>query len=720
MMNNQVAFIICTNNTLYYEECIRYIEDLEIPEGCSIEIFGIQDAESMAQGYNAGMQASAAKYKVYLHQDTFILNRKFIYDIIEIFNMDHEIGMLGVIGTDRLPSDANCYLSWNIGNIEAYNGKSTIDGELFQIKTKAYIEVNAIDGLIIVTQYDVPWREDFLDGWDFYDVSQSLEMQRNGYKVVVPYQEHAWCYHDCGVSKLKEYDKYRKIMLQEYQDIFCGEVDENIAQKKEQEILQLENIRHSLVQLIERGEYEELSEVVEEIRDLWPLDTQIREIVNLMEVYSMEERSVNVGHSQMFQCNNWEVLYEYYKWVRLVLMRLEYAREDERIEELRTKLYEGEITKDAIRKISNISLKSNSRIYEYLLKEQKEEPLVSVVIPVYNGADIIEETLNSVLGQTYKNIEIIVIDDASTDNSREIISAYSDSRIKKVFLEKNRHICYSGNVGFQLARGKYVALIGHDDLWKEDKLEKQVSFLEEHPSYVVCFTWADMIDENRNNVNKKFYHLYKKFCADNYGQEAWIRKMIFSGNFFCAPSACIRREVLEKTGYYRYGLVQLQDYDLWLRILCEGPVYVLQEKLVLYRKFLKKGYNLSQENMATLNRDKHETQWIQDSIISKMPIKKFVHVFKRDMRNPQTNQEKDILCEKAFLLWNLQNCFAEKRFIELLEDKECRDILEENYSFYLTDFYKMNTEPMFFDTTLIQKVQEQERLIQYYEQQLRN
>ena len=78
MDNKKIAFIICVNNMQYYEECLRYIQELEVPDGYSTDILCIQEADSMTQGYNGGMQASDAKYKVYLHQDTFILNRNFI------------------------------------------------------------------------------------------------------------------------------------------------------------------------------------------------------------------------------------------------------------------------------------------------------------------------------------------------------------------------------------------------------------------------------------------------------------------------------------------------------------------------------------------------------------------------------------------------------------------------------------------------------------------
>ena len=221
MNEKQIAFIICANNAQFYNECVWYIDRLVVPEGYSIDILCIQEAESMAEGYNAGMKASDAKYKVYLHQDTFILNTQFIEDMIGIFKSDNAIGMIGVLGTDKLPRDASCYLAWNVGNVMAYNGANTIVINKTSEEAEKYTCVDAIDGLIMATQYDVDWREDILSGWDFYDVSQSLEMKRKGYKVVVPYQSKAWCYHDCGASKLSEYDKYRKVVMQEYSEFFC-------------------------------------------------------------------------------------------------------------------------------------------------------------------------------------------------------------------------------------------------------------------------------------------------------------------------------------------------------------------------------------------------------------------------------------------------------------------------------------------------------------------
>lgn len=721
-MNKQkIAFIICTNNALYYEECVRYINELEVPVGYCTDIICIQEANSMAEGYNAGMQASDAKYKVYLHQDTLILNRNFISDLLQVFNSDKAIGMLGVLGMEKVPLDADCCLNWKVGSIIAYDGHCVMDTNFFeQRENQSWQEVEAVNGLLIATQYDILWREDVLDGWDFYDISQSLEMKKHGYKVVVPFQKNAWCYHDCGCHDVEKYDFYREKMISNYPDIFQNSVDREKGKQRVEDFSKIKGLKNELIQLFVQHHYKELDEIADEMRDKNFINTELREISNLMEVYRLEEASASGVHSEWFSLQNWEQIMEYYNWVRLVILRIEYERSDERIEELKELVTKGCISRDAIRKISAVSLRESYNVYPCLLKTEKQEPLVSVIIPVYNGENFIENTIDSALKQTYRNIEVIVVDDASTDSSREKISLYRDPRIKKIYLKENHHICYCGNVGFEHAVGKYIALIGHDDCWRSDKLEKQVTFLEEHPSYGLCFTWVNVIDEDNHCKNTKNYNFYKLFCNDNFKKEYWSRKLIIDNNCFCAPSACIRSEVLKQTGYYRYGLVQLQDYDLWLRVLGQTETYILQERLTFYRRFSQSGKNLSDVNEKTLARDAHERQWIHETCIRKMSMQDFADIFREDMKNKNAYSEKEILCEKAFLLWNKGNCFAEKWFIELFEDTECRNILEEKYNFKLTDFYKMNTEPMYFDQVIIDIAKRQQAIIKKYQEEKKN
>lgn len=215
MNDKKICFIMCVNNERYVEEQMRYLNQLKVPQGYEIDVLTIWEAQSMAAGYNEGMKNTDAKYKIYMHQDVFIVNSNFISEILKVF-ADQEVGMLGVIGSPNLPQNA---IMWNGGRIgrvyanllyHAGEGTSRTDFE------ELYREVEALDGLLIATQYDLPWREDIFTGWDFYDISQSQEFLRKGYKVVVPKQEEPWCIHDDDILNLIHYYDYRKKFIEEY------------------------------------------------------------------------------------------------------------------------------------------------------------------------------------------------------------------------------------------------------------------------------------------------------------------------------------------------------------------------------------------------------------------------------------------------------------------------------------------------------------------------
>ena len=105
MNDKKICFIMCVNDKLYEEECIRYIQKLNVPEGYEVEQLSIWDAPSMAAGYNEGMRQSDAKYKVYLHQDVFVVYQNFIYELLKIFSRDSKIGMIGMVGSPVLPME---------------------------------------------------------------------------------------------------------------------------------------------------------------------------------------------------------------------------------------------------------------------------------------------------------------------------------------------------------------------------------------------------------------------------------------------------------------------------------------------------------------------------------------------------------------------------------------------------------------------------------------
>lgn len=212
----QICFIICTNNPIYAEECIHYINHLIVPEGIDVDILTVEEAKSMTAGYNEAMHCTEARYKVYLHHDTFIINRNFIKDCLDIFMNHSEIGMIGNVGVKTMPASGVMWDGDRYGMLyeqHIYETKLLCNEISSGLK---YMQVDAIDGFLMVTQYDIPWREDLFDKWDFYDCSQSMEFIRHGYQVVVPNMREPWCVHDCGFVDLKDYDVEKEKFVAEY------------------------------------------------------------------------------------------------------------------------------------------------------------------------------------------------------------------------------------------------------------------------------------------------------------------------------------------------------------------------------------------------------------------------------------------------------------------------------------------------------------------------
>lgn len=257
MNEKKIAFIICVNDMLAYTECRYYLDRLRIPEGYETDVVTIEEAPSMAAGYNAGMLSTDARYKVYMHQDVLIVNPDFIGDLLGVFAMDESIGLIGMIGARHLNSDVKMAMTWDTGKVLHNCSPSRLE---YGMGNVAYQEAEAVDGLLMATQFDVPWREDLFDGWDFYDISQCMEFLRRGKKVVVPYQKEPWVWHDNTYSKMGKYYHYAELLAREYAEIHAfvnipvsGSVQEYHDLK--------EKIRKEMYVLIDSGRRKELVEL---------------------------------------------------------------------------------------------------------------------------------------------------------------------------------------------------------------------------------------------------------------------------------------------------------------------------------------------------------------------------------------------------------------------------------------------------------------------------
>lgn len=225
MNEHKFAFIICTNDNLLLEECTHYINHLVVPSGYEVELLTIPDAPCITQGYNEGMNATDARYKIYMHQDVFILNRNILSDLLSIFASDPEIGLIGMVGYEKVSPDG---IMWHVprsGNLYTRREASlypALSSYRYSLQQEGYCPVAEVDGFFMATCRDLPWNADMLKGWDFYDAFQSIAFLRNGYKAVVPVQNHPWCLHDDNqFLSLNNYNAYRQLFLRTHAD-FLG------------------------------------------------------------------------------------------------------------------------------------------------------------------------------------------------------------------------------------------------------------------------------------------------------------------------------------------------------------------------------------------------------------------------------------------------------------------------------------------------------------------
>ena len=201
---------------------------------------------------------------------------------------------------------------------------------------------------------------------------------------------------------------------------------------------------------------------------------------------------------------------------------------------------------------------------------------VSIVIITYNRARFLPEAIESVLAQSFADWEMIVVDDASTDNTKEVVEKYCacDSRIKYYRNPENLNISKSRNRGMELAVGKYIAVLDSDDMWcDEEKIATQYSFLEEHPDHILVGGGVIVVDEN--GVEKKRY-------IDPQDDKD-LRRIILSRNPFAQSTVMYNRKAVLDLGGYDNALNGIEDYDLWLRIGSVAKFANINRHVLKYR-----------------------------------------------------------------------------------------------------------------------------------------
>jgi glycosyltransferase involved in cell wall biosynthesis len=205
------------------------------------------------------------------------------------------------------------------------------------------------------------------------------------------------------------------------------------------------------------------------------------------------------------------------------------------------------------------------------MKAKAKVPLVSVIIPAYNRAWCLRETVDSVLAQEFGDFELIVVDDGSADATADLLAVYADRA--RVLRQTNLGVSAARNAGIAAARGKLIAFLDSDDIWLPGKLGRQVEFFDLHPEALICQT-EELWVKNGRRVNPGKRHRKRD-------------GMIFEPSLelcLVSPSAVmVRRELFERVGRFDESLPACEDYDLWLRVSCRFPVHLLETPLIVKR-----------------------------------------------------------------------------------------------------------------------------------------
>lgn len=218
------------------------------------------------------------------------------------------------------------------------------------------------------------------------------------------------------------------------------------------------------------------------------------------------------------------------------------------------------------------------------MRQHGPKPKVSVILPVYNGSGTIEDAIRSILEQTFEDLELLVMNDGSTDDTGVLVDAFTDPRIRVFHLPQNIGRSEARNAGLAKARAPYIAMIDADDLAYPERIERQFIFMEQHPHIGLCGAWAHVEDERGYRIE------WRQPLTDEH-----IRRSIVRSNTFIHCTVLVRKSVLEKLGGFDKQFEPAEDYDLYLRVASQYSVANLPCALASYRAHFCFSYRVKEQ-----------------------------------------------------------------------------------------------------------------------------
>lgn len=321
----------------------------------------------------------------------------------------------------------------------------------------------------------------------------------------------------------------------------------------------------------------------------------------------------------------------------------------------------------------------------------REKPKIAVYMSCYNHEKYVGMAVDSVLRQTYSNLEFFIVNDGSTDGSGRILESYTDERIHYFDFEKNTRFVGASNFLLRVIREQdfdYIACIASDDMWEPEKLEKQVSFLLEHPEYKACFTW-DRVEYTEDWEGKALDAQYSH--KKNQSRFDWLHYFYWNGNCMNACSMLMEKEIFYEIGGMNQNYYALADYRAWMLYVERYPFYLMESELTIYRRH---GTNISNPSMESSIRKINETYKIYREVLRSIDRDTFRRTFYRELVYTQCDSPEELLAEKFIVLLNHFVGFnytqvAMDLYYDNCENESFVNILEKQYFFKPIDFINL-------------------------------
>jgi glycosyltransferase involved in cell wall biosynthesis len=339
-------------------------------------------------------------------------------------------------------------------------------------------------------------------------------------------------------------------------------------------------------------------------------------------------------------------------------------------------------------------------------------PKISILLSSYNHAKYLREAIDSVLNQTFEDFELVISDDASTDDSWNIITSYNDPRIRAIRSEVN---CFAGiSIANRSLTSDFIAIHHSDDVWEPSKLAEQFSFLHSNPDIAAVFTNATPIGENGEVFTDKKHFYFSVFDQPNRSRQGWLNRFYYVGNCLCHPSVLMRRKAFEESGGYRHGLFQLSDFDLWVRLCLANEIYVLPKRLTRFR-IRGNEANISGDKATSRIRWRFEFSKVLENYRRIADIHDLLAVF------PKARQYHSVKGFNIdFLLamvaiddgpWVFTKLFGLNLLFELLNNSDSANAIKEIYGFDAVKFVEITGANDIFSTERLAEL-EAEKIVQ--------